>query len=95
VASRTSGIRPPAANDRSWGRKITLRVPTGSFGQPYLTMRLTGDLPASFRIEVSEVAPAFGQRDDGLHVPSFDADGQALTVEKLKSLTTRSPTFGL
>jgi hypothetical protein len=60
-------------------------LPPGSLGQPYLTMRLIGDLPANFRIEVSEVAPAFGQRGGGLQVRILDAGGQALTVEKLKS----------
>ena len=60
-------------------------LPPGSLGQPYLTMRLTGDLPANFRIEVSEVAPAFGQRGGGMQVRILDAAGQALPVEKLKS----------
>jgi hypothetical protein len=60
-------------------------LPPGSLGQPYLTMRLTGDLPANFRIEVSEVAPAFGQRGGGMQVRILDGAGQALTVEKLKS----------
>lgn len=40
----------------------------GGAGSPYLTMRLTGDLPPNLRIEVSEVAPAFGREGGGLQV---------------------------
>ena len=37
-------------------------LPPGSLRQPYLTMRLTGELPPNTVIEVSEVAPAFGRQ---------------------------------
>ena len=58
-------------------------LPPGSLRQPYLTMRLTGELPPNTVIEVSEVAPAFGRPGGGLQVRILDAHGQAFTVSEL------------
>ena len=59
-------------------------LPGSSLGQPYLTMQLTGDLPPNLRLEVSEVAPAFGREGGGLQVRVLDADGTALSVKELE-----------
>jgi Tuberculosis necrotizing toxin len=59
-------------------------LPPGSLREPYLTMRLTGELPSGAHIEVSEVAPAFGQRGGGLQVRILDDEGQAMSVAKLR-----------
>jgi nicrotizing toxin Mtb-like protein len=59
-------------------------LPPGSLRQPYLTMRLTGDLPPGWKIEVSEVTPAFGQRGGGLQVRILDANGQATSIAALR-----------
>jgi hypothetical protein len=60
-------------------------LPPGNLRQPYLTMRLTGELPPNTVIEVSEVAPAFGRQGGGLQIRILDADGQAFTVSELRS----------
>ena len=60
-------------------------LPPGSLRQPYLTMRLTGELPPNTVIEVSEVAPEFGRPGGGLQVRILDAHGQAFTVSELKN----------
>ena len=49
-------------------------LPPGSLNQPYLTMRLTGELPPNTVIEVSEVAPAFGQQGGGLQIRILDLE---------------------
>jgi hypothetical protein len=59
-------------------------LPPGSLHQPYLQMRLTGELPPNTVIEVSEVAPAFGQRGGGLQVRILDSSGQAMSVTALQ-----------
>jgi Tuberculosis necrotizing toxin len=59
-------------------------LPPGSLRQPYLTMRLTGDLPPGWKLEVSEVTPAFGQRGGGLQVRILDANGQAASIAALR-----------
>jgi hypothetical protein len=59
-------------------------LPPGSLRQPYITMRLIGELPANWRIEVSQVAPAFGQRGGGLQVRILDSNGQAMSVTALR-----------
>jgi hypothetical protein len=59
-------------------------LPPGSLRQPHLTMRLTGELPPNTVIEVSEVAPAFGQPGGGLQVRVLDSSGQAMSVTALR-----------
>jgi hypothetical protein len=59
-------------------------LPPGSLNQPYLTMRLTGELPPNTVIEVSEVAPAFGQQGGGLQIRILDPSGQAMSIIELR-----------
>ncbi len=59
-------------------------LPPGSLNQPYLTMRLTGELPPNTVIEVSEVAPAFGQQGGGLQIRILDPSGQAMSITELR-----------
>ena len=59
-------------------------LPPGSLNQPYLTMRLTGELPPNTVIEVSEVAPAFGQQGGGLQIRILDSSGQAMSITELR-----------
>jgi hypothetical protein len=47
-------------------------------------MRLTGELPAGWRIEVSEVAPAFGRDGGGLQIRVLDANDQAMRMYQLE-----------
>ena len=58
-------------------------LPPGNLSAPYLTVRLTDDLPPGTRIEVSEVAPAFGQPGGGIQVRILDADGNAMSVDAM------------
>jgi Tuberculosis necrotizing toxin len=58
-------------------------LPPGSLGQPYVRMRL-GDLPPNWKVEVSEVAPAFGREGGGLQIRVLDNNGQAVTMAELR-----------
>ena len=58
-------------------------LPPGSLGQPYVRMRL-GDLPPNWKIEVSEVAPAFGREGGGMQIRILDNNGQAVTMAELR-----------
>jgi Tuberculosis necrotizing toxin len=58
-------------------------LPPGSLGQPYVRMRL-GELPPNWKIEVSEVAPAFGRDGGGLQIRVLDNEGQAVTMAELR-----------
>ena len=59
-------------------------LPPGSLGDPYQRLRLTGELPANWKIEVSEVAPAFGREGGGLQIRVLDANGQAMRMSELQ-----------
>jgi hypothetical protein len=59
-------------------------LPPDSLGKPYLRMRLTGELPAGWRIEVAEVAPAFGRDGGGLQIRVLDANDQAMRMYQLE-----------
>ena len=59
-------------------------LPPGSLNEPLLTMRLTGELPPNTVIEVSEVAPAFGQKGGGLQIRILDSSGQAMRITELR-----------
>jgi Tuberculosis necrotizing toxin len=61
-------------------------LPPDSLGKPYLRMRLASELPANWKIEVSEVAPAFGRDGGGLQIRILDADGQAMRMSQLQEL---------
>ena len=58
-------------------------LPGSNLSQPYLTVRLTGDLPPGMHIEVSEVAPAFGQPGGGLQVRVMNGT-EAMSVTDLR-----------
>jgi hypothetical protein len=58
-------------------------LPPGSLGQPYVRMRLD-ELPPNWKIEVSEVAPAFGRDGGGLQIRVLDSEGQAVTMAELR-----------
>jgi len=47
-------------------------------------MLLTGELPPNTVIEVSEVAPAFGQQGGGLQIRILDSSGQAMSITELR-----------
>ena len=59
-------------------------LPPGNLRQPYLTMRLTGELPPNTVIEVSEVAPAFGQPGGGMQIRILDSNNQAMSIAALR-----------
>jgi hypothetical protein len=59
-------------------------LPPDSLGDPYQRLRLTGELPPSWKIEVSEVAPAFGRDGGGLQIRVLDANGQAMRMSELQ-----------
>ena len=61
-------------------------LPPGSLQQPYLRMRLSGELPPNWKIEVSEVAPAFGRDGGGLQIRILDGNGQAMRMSELQDL---------
>jgi hypothetical protein len=58
----------------------------GSLGDPYHRLQLTGELPPNWKIEVSQVAPAFGRDGGGLQIRILDANGQALRMSELEKL---------
>jgi hypothetical protein len=59
-------------------------LPPGSLSAPYTTIQLTGELPSGYRIELSQVAPAFGQPGGGQQVRILGPNGQALSIADLK-----------
>jgi hypothetical protein len=59
-------------------------LPPGSLSAPYTTLQLTGELPSGYRIEISQVEPAFGQPGGGQQVRILDPNGQALSIADLK-----------
>jgi hypothetical protein len=59
-------------------------LPPDSLGKPYLRMRLSDELPSGWRIEVSEVAPAFGRDGGGLQIRILDAKDQAMRMSELE-----------
>jgi Tuberculosis necrotizing toxin len=61
-------------------------LPPDSLGKPYLRMRLASELPPNWKIEVSEVSPAFGRDGGGLQIRILDADGQAKRMSQLMDL---------
>jgi hypothetical protein len=58
----------------------------GSLGDPYHRLQLTGELPPNWKIEVSQVAPAFGRDGGGLQIRILDANDQALRMSELEKL---------
>jgi hypothetical protein len=61
-------------------------LPPSSLGDPYVRVRLTGQLPPNWKIEVSEVAPAFGRDGGGLQIRILDAEGTAMRMSVLRDL---------
>ena len=59
-------------------------LPPGNLSAPYTTIQLTGELPSGYRIELSQVAPAFGQPGGGQQVRILGPNGQALSIEQLE-----------
>jgi hypothetical protein len=55
-------------------------LPGSNLNAPYSTFRFSGEIPEGIRIEVSEVAPAFGQPGGGLQVRFLDEAGDTLSV---------------
>ena len=62
----------------------TRALPPDSLGKPYLRMRPSGELPEGWRIEVAEVAPAFGRDGGGLQIRVLDANHQAMRMYQLE-----------
>ncbi|WP_127794261.1 glycohydrolase toxin TNT-related protein [Agromyces sp. LHK192] len=58
-------------------------LPPSNLSDPYSVYRLTGHLPANMRIEVSEIAPAFGRDGGGMQVRILDGRGEPMTVDEL------------
>lgn len=58
--------------------------------RPAVSVTLTKDcdspanFPANWKIEVSEVAPAFGREGGGLQIRVLDANGQAMRMSELQ-----------
>ncbi|MET0590301.1 MAG: glycohydrolase toxin TNT-related protein [Naasia sp.] len=64
-------------------------LPGSNLNAPYSTFRLADELPDGVRIEVSEIAPAFGQPGGGMQVRFLDGD-VPLSVEDMTS-----PRYGI
>ncbi|GAA1811062.1 glycohydrolase toxin TNT-related protein [Agromyces neolithicus] len=58
-------------------------LPPSNLSSPYFTYEFGGSMPAGTRIEVSEIAPAFGRDGGGLQVRILDADGNPMPVDEL------------
>jgi DNA/RNA non-specific endonuclease/Tuberculosis necrotizing toxin len=60
-------------------------LPPGHLNAPYSTFELSGHLPPGAKIEVSEIAPAFGRPGGGLQVRVLDVHGEPMTIDELRS----------
>lgn len=58
-------------------------LPVGSLGYKLYDYELTGLLPRGWKIEISEIAPAFGQRGGGFQLLIRDEGGVIMTVDDL------------
>jgi hypothetical protein len=59
-------------------------LPPSNLSDPYSIYELSGGrLPSGVRIEVSEIAPAFGHEGGGLQVRILDGDGRPMSVDQL------------
>lgn len=58
-------------------------LPPGNLRDPYSVFEVGDRLPDGYRIEVSEIAPAFGRDGGGLQVRILDASGIPIPVERL------------
>lgn len=61
-------------------------LPIYNLTQPYHQYLLSGDLPTGWRVEVSEVAPAFAREGGGIQVRVLDALDRPITVSTLKEI---------
>jgi Tuberculosis necrotizing toxin len=61
-------------------------LPPDSLGKPYTRMRIADELPPGWKVEVSEVAPAFGREGGGLQIRILDANSQAMRMSELQAL---------
>lgn len=61
-------------------------LPIYNLTQPYHQYVLSGELPAGWRIEVSEVAPAFARDGGGIQVLVIDQLGDSVIVSALKEM---------
>jgi hypothetical protein len=70
-------------------------LPGSNLNAGYHVYDLADELPPGVRVEVSEVAPAFGREGGGIQVRFIDADGNPLRVNQLASddfkLVTEQP----
>lgn len=69
-------------------------LPGSNLNSPYLTLELTGSLPDGVRIEVSEIAPAFGQPGGGLQVRFLDENGPLSVAQMVDANIVRDTTAG-
>jgi len=66
-------------------------LPGSNLSAPYFEYSFTGRMPETVRIEVSEIAPAFGQPGGGLQVRLFDTElGRPLSATE-----ALSPEYGI
>ncbi|WP_196250771.1 TNT domain-containing protein [Cellulomonas sp. JZ18] len=68
---------PPGA---PWGDRALF---PSSLDDPVDAYRLAGDLPDGWRIQVSEIAPAFGQPGGGMQVLVFNDKNKTVPVTEL------------
>ncbi|WP_193044280.1 glycohydrolase toxin TNT-related protein [Mycolicibacterium baixiangningiae] len=61
-------------------------LPNYNLTQPYHQYLLSGELPTGWRVEVSEVAPAFAREGGGVQVLVLDTLGRPVTVSTLKEM---------
>jgi Tuberculosis necrotizing toxin len=61
-------------------------LPPENLNKPYTRMRLADEFPPGWKIEVSQVAPAFGREGGGLQIRILDGSGQAMRMSDLESL---------
>ncbi len=52
--------------------------------------QFNGSLPAGFKIQISEIAPAFGQPGGGVQVVITDVSGKSMSVKDLIRLQVLS-----
>lgn len=61
-------------------------LPIYNLTQPYHQYLLSGELPTGWRVEVSEVAPAFAREGGGIQVLVLDTLDRPVTVSTLKEI---------
>ena len=69
-------------------------LPISSLVKDYTQYQMSGRLPSGFTIEISEIAPAFGQQGGGIQILVKDSVGVTKSVQDLLRIGVLIPVKG-